>query len=101
MNTPLNSPLPSAKMAVQGRTRQCHGCHGPCDDSHRGYPTGADRCTLEHDDRCEGGIVLTDWIENGEGVPLDMSPLKMIIRMEIYKKILFLFMVESWVLSVR
>jgi hypothetical protein len=45
--------------------------------------------------------VLTDWIENGEGVPLDMSPLKMIIRMEIYKKILFLFMVESWVLPVR
>ena len=57
MNTPLTSPLPSANMALQGRTRQCHGCHGPCDDSHRGYPTGADRCTLEHDDRCEGGIV--------------------------------------------
>ena len=53
-NTPLTSPLSSAKMP--GRTRQCHGCHGPCDDSHRGYPTGADRCTLAHDDRCEGGI---------------------------------------------
>ena len=44
--------------------------------------------------------VLTDWIANGEGVPLDMSQLKMIFRMEIYKKILLLFMVESWVLPV-
>ena len=47
---------PDPKPSMSGRTRQCHGCHGPCDASHKGHPTGADRCTLEHDDRCEGGI---------------------------------------------
>ena len=41
---------------MSGRTRQCHGCHGPCDASHKGYPVGADRCPLEHTDACEGGI---------------------------------------------
>ena len=44
------------KSAMSGRTRQCHGCHGPCDESHRGYKTGADRCPLVHHDGCEGGI---------------------------------------------
>ena len=47
---------PSSKSTMSGRTRQCHGCHGPCDESHRGYKTGADRCPLEHYDGCEGGI---------------------------------------------
>ena len=44
------------KLAMPGRTRQCHGCHGPCDESHRGYKTGAERCPLVHHDGCEGGI---------------------------------------------
>ena len=42
------------KMA--GGTRQCHGCHGPCDATHKGYQTGADRCPLDHYEGCEGGI---------------------------------------------
>ena len=39
--------------------RICHGCHGLCDESHRGFPTGADKCPLEHDLACEGGIPET------------------------------------------
>ena len=50
--SPVQSPI-----MPPGRTKQCHGCHGPCDQSHKGYPTGADRCPLDHDDRCEGGIL--------------------------------------------
>ena len=51
-----SAQTPDPETRMSGRTRQCHGCHGPIDASHKGYPTGADRCTLEHDDRCEGGI---------------------------------------------
>ena len=51
------SPVDLPVMPPPGRTKQCHGCHGPCDQGHRGYPTGADRCPLEHDERCEGGIL--------------------------------------------
>ena len=47
---------PSLESTMAGRTRQCHGCHGPCDESHRGYKTGADKCPLVHYDGCEGGI---------------------------------------------
>ena len=52
-----SSPEKLPEMPPPGRTKQCHGCHGPCDQGHRGYPTGADRCPLEHDERCEGGIL--------------------------------------------
>ena len=41
---------------MPGGSRQCHGCHGPCDASHKGYPTGAERCPLDHYEGCEGGI---------------------------------------------
>ena len=40
-------------------TRTCHGCHGPMDESHRGYQSGADPvsgCLLDHYSWCEGGI---------------------------------------------
>ena len=42
------------KMPV--KLRQCHGCHG-FSDNHEAFPFGADRCRLEHSDRCAGGIV--------------------------------------------
>ena len=38
------------------KLRQCHGCHGFSDD-HGTFPFGADRCNLEHSDRCAGGII--------------------------------------------
>ena len=51
------SPVEPLDMPPPGRTKQCHGSHGPCDQSHKGFPTGADRCPLDHDVRCEGGIL--------------------------------------------
>ena len=39
------------------RTRRCHGCHGLSDEDHASVPLGADRCPLDHDDRCTGGIL--------------------------------------------
>ena len=39
------------------KARRCHGCHGWNDERHALVPHGANRCTLEHDDRCPGGIL--------------------------------------------
>ena len=39
------------------KARRCHGCHGWNDDAHVSVPHGANRCTLEHDKRCIGGIL--------------------------------------------
>ena len=41
------------KAPVQADTmRTCHGCHSPIDEHHKGYPTGADQCPLEHWSGC-------------------------------------------------
>ena len=44
-------------------TRMCHGCHSPIDEGHKGYPSGAEKCPLDHWDECAGGIPRdnTDW----------------------------------------
>ena len=42
---------------LQKKSRRCHGCHGWSNEQHASFPLGANRCTLEHDDRCTGGIV--------------------------------------------
>ena len=34
----------------------CHGCHAPLDDDHLDYPSGWQKCPLEHWDGCKGGI---------------------------------------------
>ena len=39
---------------TMGRT--CHGCHAPLDDDHQAYPSGWQKCQLEHWDGCQGGI---------------------------------------------
>ena len=39
------------------KVRQCHGCHGFNDEDHEGIPLGVGKCPLDHDDRCNGGIV--------------------------------------------
>ena len=36
--------------------RTCHGCHSPIDDDHKGFPTGADQCPLEHWGGCKDTI---------------------------------------------
>ena len=38
--------LKTVEQAVTMRT--CHGCHAPMDADHKGNPTGADQCPLEH-----------------------------------------------------
>ena len=47
-----NIPFPMAKKA-----RRCHGCHGINDHSHEGIPFGSNRCPLEHNPSCQGGII--------------------------------------------
>ena len=37
--------------------RTCHGCHAPLDPDHQSFPSGWQKCPLEHWDGCEGGIV--------------------------------------------
>ena len=39
------------------KLRRCHGCHGWNDEAHVSVPHGANRCTLDHDKRCIGGIL--------------------------------------------
>ena len=39
------------------KIRQCKGCHGINDETHLDVPMGSERCTLDHDNRCQGGIV--------------------------------------------
>ena len=59
--------------------RMCHGCHSPIDEGHKGCPSGAEKCPLDHWDECAGGIPRdnSDWrpcpsssaevSENGKG----------------------------------
>ena len=37
--------------------RTCHGCHAPLDEDHQAYPSGWQKCQLEHWEGCHGGIV--------------------------------------------
>ena len=39
------------------KIRQCKGCHGINDETYLDVPMGSERCTLDHDNRCQGGIV--------------------------------------------
>lgn len=48
----LSSPNSTSTM---GRT--CHGCHAPLDSDHQSFPSGWQKCPLEHWDGCQGGIV--------------------------------------------
>ena len=43
--------------------RTCHGCHAPIDDYHKGFPTGADHCPLEHWSGCKEAIAqgIASW----------------------------------------
>ena len=36
--------------------RTCHGCHAPIDDDHKDYPSGWQKCPLDHWTGCQGGI---------------------------------------------
>ena len=38
-------------------SRTCHGCHAPIDDDHKDYPSGWQKCPLDHWSGCLGGIV--------------------------------------------
>ena len=41
------------------KARQCHGCHGPSDESHISFPLGANKCTRDHDDdNCPGELLV-------------------------------------------
>ena len=53
MSPPEGSPPRVEKTTI----RTCHGCHAPIDSYHKGYPTGAKSCPLDHWDGCRGGIV--------------------------------------------
>ena len=37
-------------------TRICHGCHGPIDEDHKGYMSGASQCPLDHWEGCKGDL---------------------------------------------
>ena len=37
--------------------RTCHGCHAPIDADHHNFPSGWQKCPLDHWDGCSGGIV--------------------------------------------
>ena len=36
--------------------RTCHGCHAPLDEDHQAFPSGWQKCQLEHWEGCKGGI---------------------------------------------
>ena len=37
--------------------RTCHGCHAPLGEDHQAFPSGPQKCQLEHWDGCKGGIL--------------------------------------------
>ena len=47
----------SASQCAFRMSRTCHGCHAPLDDDHKDYPSGWQKCPLDHWTGCEGGIV--------------------------------------------
>ena len=52
------SPPPGASLLLTGgMSRKCHGCHAPLDDDHKDYPSGWQKCPLDHWSGCKGGIV--------------------------------------------
>ena len=52
------SSLPGASLLLTGGMfRTCHGCHAPLDDDHKDYPSGWQKCPLDHWTGCKGGIV--------------------------------------------
>ena len=50
---PVNSLV---NLVVDTMVRTCHGCHAPLDEDHQEYPSGWQKCQLEHWDGCQGGI---------------------------------------------
>ena len=50
---PVNSLV---NLVVDTMVRTCHGCHAPLDEDHQEYPSGWQKCQLEHWDGCRGGI---------------------------------------------
>lgn len=63
-------------MGPNSKYRRCHGCHGWVDELHQGYPTGAEKCPIEHDEECEGGIFEGTDIQGGvwRACPEDFVP---------------------------
>ena len=53
VHQPVNSLV---NLVVDTMVRTCHGCHGPLDEDHQEYPSGWQKCQLEHWDGCQGGI---------------------------------------------
>ena len=52
------SPQPVDSLLFPNKmTRICHGCHAPIDDDHKDYPTGWQKCPLDHWSGCLGGVV--------------------------------------------
>ena len=52
-----NIVVPMSLLEKKAKARRCHGCHGWNDEEHVSVPHGANRCTIEHDKRCAGGIL--------------------------------------------
>ena len=54
---PISQPTKSPVNLVWDKmVRTCHGCHAPLDKDHQDYPSGWQKCQLEHWDGCHGGI---------------------------------------------
>ena len=52
--------------------RTCHGCHAPIDGDHKGFPTGADQCPLEHWSGCKE--VIPEGASGWRPCPADSVP---------------------------
>ena len=68
------SPPPGACLLLTGgMSRTCHGCHAPLDDDHKDYPSGWQKCPLDHWSGCKGGIVEGKAVNGSEwkGCPLE------------------------------
>ena len=52
-----SSPPGASLLLTVGMSHTCHGCHAPLDDDHKDYPSGWQKCPLDHWTGCKGGIV--------------------------------------------
>ena len=67
---------PSGRDTVVRKKRRCKGCHGYDGPLHESYPLDARKCTLDHSESCEGGIVAGIDAKGREwrGCPQDFVP---------------------------
>ena len=68
-----SAQLSTCSLLTDRMSRTCHGCHALIDDDHKDFPTGWQKCPLDHWIGCKGGIAEGKGSNGSEwrGCPVD------------------------------